>query len=551
MNARSIPSLQDDHRLPLEGGLGDLFAIGCALHPDEPAVADGKSAFTFRELEHGATRLAHRLAAAGVERGARVVVFGAKLAVMPVTAVAAWKLNAVYVPLDGSMPIARARALLDRIQPRAVISLDGTVDVGAYCADARIPRLSQHDLLGMLTDRSPVEPLPHGLPADAHAPAYIIFTSGSTGTPKGVEIAVGSLRAYFRNHNRVLRFDAASRVFSLAPFHFDVSIEDTLLPLSVGAYVFQFRGVPAGAIMREALSREKVTHLIAVSTLLTLITGAPGDLNRNRFPALRAVMTGAEVCDPAIINAWKDSLPGARLFNAYGPTETTIVCMNYEIEAVDTARANAYPIGRPLDGVEAMVVDHDSGERVSAQGVPGELWIGGPQVMNRYFDQPEETAKVIVERDGVRYYRTGDICSYDACGEIVFHGRADDEVKISGRRIHLGEIRQLILALPGVSRAAVAVVTRNGRDQIGAVAMAADVGILAQIEQHLAEQLPEYMRPGVLAWSPQPQMTSTGKTDEKSIIERLKDALKRSDGRYFALSAKQIFEPASSASEVA
>ncbi|MGD7412738.1 amino acid adenylation protein, partial [Ralstonia pseudosolanacearum] len=71
MNARSIPSLQDDHRLPLEGGLGDLFAIGCALHPDEPAVADGKSAFTFRELEHGATRLAHRLAAAGVERGAR------------------------------------------------------------------------------------------------------------------------------------------------------------------------------------------------------------------------------------------------------------------------------------------------------------------------------------------------------------------------------------------------------------------------------------------------------------------------------------------------
>lgn len=93
----------------------------------------------FANFEHGATRLAHRLAAAGVERGARVVVFGAKLAVMPVTAVAAWKLNAVYVPLDGSMPIARARALLDRIQPRAVISLDGTVDVGAYCADARIP----------------------------------------------------------------------------------------------------------------------------------------------------------------------------------------------------------------------------------------------------------------------------------------------------------------------------------------------------------------------------------------------------------------------------
>ena len=536
----------DNNRRPLKGGLGELFSIGCALRPDEPAVADGKSVFSFRELERGATRLAHRLEAAGVVRGSRVVVFGAKNAIMPVTAVAAWKLNAIYIPLDGSMPFARAHALLDRIKPQAIIALDGTVGADARLADTLITRIDEQQLVEMLSDPQPVEPLSRGLQPDEHAPAYIIFTSGSTGTPKGVEVSVGSLRSYFRNHNKVLRFDASSRIFSLAPFHFDVSIEDTLLPLSVGAYVFQFRGVHAGAIMRATLSRENVTHLIAVSTLLTLITGGPGDLRRESFPLLRAVMTGAEVCDPAIINAWKTSLPSVQLFNAYGPTEATIVCMNYEIEAADIKRSSAYPIGRPLDGVHAIVVDHASGQRISTHGVSGELWIGGPQVMNGYFDQPEETAKVVVERDGVRYYRTGDICSYEACGEIIFHGRADDEVKISGRRVHLGEVRQMILALPGVSRAAVAVVTRNGRDQIGAVAMAADMGILAQIEKHLAEQLPEYMRPSVLAWSPEPQMTSTGKTDEKSIIERLKQALKCSDGRYFTLSAQQIFEPTSS-----
>jgi amino acid adenylation domain-containing protein len=381
-------------------------------------------------------------------------------------------------------------------------------------------------------------------PAVAHEPedtAYIIFTSGSTGAPKGVEISVASLVAYFGNHNEVLRFTPASRVFSLSPFHFDVSIEDTLLPLSLGAYVHQFRGVHAGAVMRAVITRERITHLIAVSTLLTMITEGGRQVTREKFPGLEMVMTGAEVCDPGVITTWKTQLPEVRVINVYGPTEATIVCVAHEIERADPERTSSYPIGKPLRGVAARLVT--DGAEVREPGQVGELWIGGEQVMLGYFGQPEETARRVVEVDGVRYYRTGDLCSYDENGDLVFHGRNDDEVKLAGRRIHLGEIRQLALGCPGVGRAAVALVPRRGRDVIALVVMAPDQAVLADVERLLTDLLPEYMRPGLVAWSPELTVSSTGKTDENRLMRRLAEAAQDSSANHFVLTPDGKAEP--------
>ena len=521
--------------------LGELFAIGCAQHPTAPAISDGKTTYSFATLEQAAQRLADHLSRCGVRCGDRVVVFSVKQVSMPIVAVAIWKLGAVYVPLDGTIPAERAHALLARLHPKAIIAVSHGAQWRSKVATATVPFFDEVALADIIADQSPLQDLPLSAPTHNNSPAYIIFTSGSTGEPKGVEISEQSLLAYFAAHNKVLQFDATSRVFSLAPFHFDVSIEDTLLPLSVGAYVFQFRGIHAGAILRAALARERVTHLIAVSTLLTLITGAPGDIKEHCFPALHTVMTGAEICDPAIINSWKNSFKDLRLFNAYGPTETTIVCMNYEIHIADPCRSSAYPIGRPLDGVYALIIDGD--DVITHPEHSGELWIGGVQVMNRYFDQAEETARKVVERDGIRYYRTGDICRYDPQGEIVFLGRTDDEIKLAGRRIHLGEIRQRILGLPTVSRTAVSLLDVNGRKQIAAIIIADDITALHLVETHLATHLPDYMRPSVLAWSPEWSVTSTGKTDEKSTVAHLREALKNTVARYFAWSSQQTFEP--------
>ncbi|GGY65281.1 amino acid adenylation domain-containing protein [Streptomyces omiyaensis] len=506
--------------------LGDLVRAAVALGPDRPALHDGRLGLTFAELERRASTLAAWLAGRGVRPDDRVAVLAEKSALMPVLALAIWKCGAVYVPLDGTAPVPRLRGLLGRLSPRVVLALDDREPVAEGVVWAGRAEL---DAVLSGPDREWAT-VPHG-PAST---AYIIFTSGSTGEPKGVEITVANLVAYFGNHNEVLRFTPDSRVFSLSPFHFDVSIEDTLLPLSLGAFVHQFRGMHAGAVMRAVVMRERITHLIAVSTLLTMMTEGGRHVTRENFPSLEMVMTGAEVCDPGVINVWKDGLPEVRVINVYGPTEATIVCVAHEIVRVDPERVSSYPIGRPLRGVEARIVDEGTEVPVHEADRVGELWIGGEQVMRGYYGQPEETARRVVEVDGVRYYRTGDLCSYDGNGDIVFRGRNDDEVKLAGRRIHLGEIRQTVLSCPGVERAAVALVQRLGHDVIALVVTAPDRSVVADAEKRLAELLPAYMVPAVVAWSPATAVSSTGKTDEKLLMRRLADAARESSATRFA-----------------
>jgi amino acid adenylation domain-containing protein len=520
--------------------LGDIVRPAASNWPDRQAIHDGRSGLTFGELERQARAFACWLGEQGVGSGDRVVILAEKSAIMPVLALGVWKSGAVYVPLDATQPILRLRSLLARLRPSAVIALD---DREPSVADVRW--IGQAQLEAILSGPSPNRLAVAKRPEDT---AYIIFTSGSTGEPKGVEISVGSLMAYFRNHNEVLRFTPASRGFSLAPFHFDVSIEDTLLPLSLGAFVYQFRGMHAGAIMRAVIRRERITHLIAVSTLLTMITNGGRQVTRKDFPALEMVMTGAEVCDPRVLNIWKTNLPEVRLINVYGPTEATIVCTAYEIEQADPERTSSYPIGRPLRGVAARIVE--AGTEVLEHGRVGELWIGGEQVMRGYFDQPEETARCLVEVDGVRYYRTGDLCSYDEDGNIVFHGRDDDEVKLAGRRIHLGEIRQTVLGCPGVERAAVGLVPHRGHDVIALVVVAPTQAVVADVEKQLTDLLPEYMRPTLVAWSPVLAVSSNGKTDESRLMRRLAEAVSESSATHFALAAEGDAKPADGAGDV-
>lgn len=518
-------SVDGSDRSDVAPPLGDLVRVAAARWPGRTALSDGVVALTFEELEHAARTLAAHLAECGVRAGDRVAVLAEKSAVVPVVAIALWKCGAVYVPLDGTAPDARLRRLVRRLDARVVIALD-----------ERTPLVDDVRWIG----RGALDAVLAGPRRDwktvVHRPqdsAYIIFTSGSTGEPKGVEITVANLTAYFCAHNEVLRFTPASRVFSLSPFHFDVSVEDTLLPLSLGAYVYQFRGMHAGAIMRGALKREEITHLIAVSTLLTMITQDGRQIDRQTFPRLEMVMTGAEVCDPAVINTWKRALPDVRVLNVYGPTEATIVCLAYEIQQVDQDRVGSYPIGSPLAGVAVRLVD-DSGAAVGP-GEVGELWVGGDQVMRGYVDQPDETARRVVDVDGVRYYRTGDLCSYDDAGQLVFRGRNDDEVKLAGRRIHLGEIRETALSCPGVERAAVALLPRDGQDVIALIVVAPDEAVLADVESRLTDLLPGYMLPTLLGWSPSLAVASTGKTDERDLMRRLAEAARGAADTRFAL----------------
>ncbi|WTO38888.1 AMP-binding protein [Streptomyces achromogenes] len=513
--------------------LGDLLAAAAHRWPDRTAVDDGADSYTFAQLERGAQAIASRLARQGVGAGDRVVVLAQKRAVMPMVAVAVWKCGAVYVPLDAAEPEERLRELLGRLRPAAVVTPAGPGPEvpGAY-------RLDEERLAGILSE-----------PAAAHATvahrpeaaAYIVFASGATGEPQGAEISVAGLMTHFAGQNEVLGITAESRVLSLTPFHFDVSLEDTLLPLSLGAFVHQFRGLAAGAVIRSVIARKQITHLIAVTLLLTMITGDGRQLTAAKLPSLELVMTGAQVCDAEVLRAWTRALPKVRLVHAYGPPEATIFSLTHEIGPEDAERMTMCPVGRPLRGTQVKIMR--DGLELDRPGVRGELWIGGAQVMRGYFDQPEETARLVVDLAGTRYFRTGDICAYDSDGNVVLHRHEDQRVTwLAGRRTHLNEITRAVRQVPGVERATATVVRRNQRDLVALAVVAPERRVITEVTERLRGILPEPLRPALVAWSPAAPAAADTEPDERLLIQQLTTAAQRSDSHYFALSAEGAVE---------
>ncbi|MFH9674020.1 AMP-binding protein [Streptomyces sp. NPDC017405] len=513
--------------------LGDLLVAAALRWPDRTAIDDGADSYTFAQLEHGAQAIAARLTERGVGAGDRVAVLAQKRSFMPMIAVAIWKCGAVYVPLDATEPRARLRNLLARLRPAAVITLDDRAPTTAgEC------RLGGEELAGILSGPPTAHATVGHRPEDA---AYIVFASGATGEPQGAEISVAGLAAHLRGQNEVLRLTAESRVLGLTPFHFDVSIEDTLLPLSLGAFVYQFRGLPAGAVIRSVVARQGITHLIATTMLLTMITGDGRQITEARLPSLELVMTGAQICDPETLRIWTRALPKARIVHAFGPPEATIFSFTHEVGPREADRMTTCPVGRPLRGTRAKIMR--DGVELHRPGAQGELWVGGAQVMRGYFDQPGETARLVVDLDGTRYFRTGDICSYDTDGNVVLHRHADERITwLAGRRTHLGEVTRAALNCPGVDRAIAAVVLRNQRAVVALGVVSRERRVVAEVAERLRGILPEYLRPALVAWSPAVPAASAAAPDERLLVQRLTAAAQQTDSHYFALSAEGAVE---------
>ncbi|WP_051716804.1 AMP-binding protein [Streptomyces sp. NRRL F-5727] len=508
--------------------LGDLLAGPARRWPDRVAIDDGRVRHTFAELEQGALKIAAWLEGQGVGPGDRVVVLTETRPVMPMIILGIWKRGAVHVPVDGTEPDPRLHALLDRIRPAAVITPPGRPPVLPG-----VPMLDGEALVPVLFGPA----VPHT--TVAHGPediAYVVFASGATGEPQGAEITAAGLLAHFTGHNEVLGLTPDSRVLSLSPFHFDVSLLDTLLPLSVGAFVHQFRGLPAGAVLRATLARQHITHLVAVTMLLGLITDDGRHINRDVLPSLDVVMTGAQVCPPHLLRSWARGLPGIRLVQAFGPPEATIFGLTHTVRAEDVESGAPCPVGRPLRGTLAKLVR--DGAEVRGPGAEGELWIGGPQVMRGYFDQPEETARLVVEADGTRWFRTGDVCAYDDGGALVLRRHADDRITwLAGRRTHLYEIERAALSCPAVERVTAAVVRRGPRDVVALAVAAKDAETLHDVAHQLRGLLPEPLRPAVLV------RTVPGHEPDAPLLAQRLTAVDPTSSPYLDMSADGAVEP--------
>ncbi|MFB9305697.1 amino acid adenylation domain-containing protein [Kibdelosporangium philippinense] len=485
---------------PVPATLPELFAAHA--HRDEPAVRDDDGTLTYRELDAAANRLARRLAGRGVGQDdlVAIVLPRTRAAVTAVLGVA--KAGAAFLCLDPALPAERMAWIARDAGVRLQItdaSLAGRLDA--------VPELR---LDGERPGEPVADPDLHRLTTD-HL-CYAIYTSGSTGTPKGVLLPHSGL-AQLRDLHRD-RFDAGpgSHVLQYAPHSFDAWVWECAMALLTGAclHMTAADALLPGGPLESALAARGITHLTMPPSNLAMVTALPD--------SLRHLVLAGEALPADLVTRWGGRV---HMWNAYGPSEAT-VCGTIR-DCTDLPAGQAPTIGTAFAGAQAYVLD-EALNPVPA-GVPGELCLGGQGLGRGYLGRPELTASVFVPhpdpaRPGERLYRTGDRARLTADGEIEFLGRADDQVKLRGIRVELGEIERALAAGPRVGGAVVLIAGTGGEQHlVGFVTGPADLDV-EELRGQLTTTLPAYMVP---AWVDRLEafpLTGNGKLDRRALAAR-------------------------------
>jgi amino acid adenylation domain-containing protein len=503
------------------------LSIDLAAWGERPAIIEpGRGVVSYAALDSLVEQATSRLRRLGLRAGDRIGICARRSADVIALMQAAWRLDAVYVPVDPGAPVARNVGIHVACGVRVVFVEDKRC--AAYAAKlvesgVNIPVVSL-DAVGLgagvraWVDKADEIVLAEVSPATRHDIAYILFTSGSTGAPKGVTITHENCAAFVSWCCEVLRPTPEDRFGNHAQFHFDLSVLDIYCPLTTGAALV----ICPDEVGREAklvldlLEHERITIWYSAPAVLALMAQL-GTIAQRDLSALRVLCFAGEVFPIVHLKSLKRQLPGPRYLNLYGPTETN-VCTSYELPASIETFDRPCPIGPACPHYEARVVD-ERGARVP-HGAEGELVMRGPGVMAGYWGRPDLTQeKLLVADDGGRpWYRTGDIVT-ESNGVFVYVGRRDRMIKRRGYRVELGEIEARLFEHPKVKDAAV--VTGSSPDGITLHAHlvtrdGAPLSVL-EIKTFCGQQLPSYMVPDSFVYHAALPRTSTEKVDYQRL----------------------------------
>jgi len=498
-----VTLLRADHA-PAPRTLVDIVRQTAQRSPDATALDNGREQLTYLELLEAAQVVGHTLADLGVGPLDRVGVrLPSGTTDLYVAILGVLLAGAAYVPVDADDPQERATLVFTESDVAAVIGAELVVEPRDHDAphdeddhdeyDDAETELASYAL--ELTDPSPADD------------AWVIFTSGSTGKPKGVAVSHRSAAAFVDAESRIFLQDdpigPGDRVMAGLSVGFDASCEEMWLAWAHGACL-----VPAPrSLVRSGMDLGPwlvANDISIVSTVPTLVALWPTDA----LADVRLLILGGEACPPEI--GARLATPTREVWNTYGPTEATVVACAAPLTGRPPVR-----IGLPLDGWDLAVVD--KGGAQVAPGSTGELIIGGIGLA-RYLDPVKDAEKYgpMPTLGWERAYRTGDLVRHEEEG-LVFVGRADDQIKLGGRRIELGEVDNALLALPGVTGAAAAVRRTDSGNSllIGYVATDASFDQSAAMA-HLRETMPAAMVPRLARVDTLPTTTS-GKIDRAAL----------------------------------
>ncbi|HEX6355468.1 amino acid adenylation domain-containing protein [Actinophytocola sp.] len=486
LSALPLLSARDLHRETVEWNdtavdfpvvcLHERFESQAAATPDVVAAVLGNESITYAELNARANRIARWLRDKGA--GPEVLIGVClppsirRLAVV----LGILKAGSGYVPLDPALPLERLSYMVgDARMPVVVTDSAGPSSLG----DADVVSVDEADISGLSETNLEVAVEPSNL-------AYVIYTSGSTGQPKGVMVehrqAINFVLGQV-GHWPVLPGD---RVLQFASLNFDASVQDMFVSLLSGATAVL--GTRETLLSPPRLTKLLRGNRVSVACLPPAVANLIAD---EQFPDLRVLMIAGEELPTTLMRRWLR--PGLRLCNGYGPTETTVTPMFAELDGT----IEPPPIGRPAPNYVAYVLD------ATLTPVPveviGELHVGGAGVTRGYLNRPELTALRFIDdpfRPGGRLYKTGDLVRRRPDGLIQFVGRVDDQVKLRGLRVEVGEIEAALTSHPGVAQAVVIMTPDAGGDKqlVGYVRLDSPAGS-GELRRHIARWLPDYMVP--------------------------------------------------------
>ncbi|HZV06903.1 MAG TPA: amino acid adenylation domain-containing protein [Gemmataceae bacterium] len=522
---------------PRDLRLHQLFEQQAARTPEAIALRFGEQTIRYGELEAWANRLAERLRLQGVAPETLVALCLERSPEMIAAILGVLKAGGAYVPLDPASPGERLRSILvdthapilltqRRLANRLpsletqVIYVDDDSDLaspqhsgerGCVSAPSASLKALPNRTLGALTQ--PRSSRPSDL-------AYVLFTSGSTGRPKGVMIEHRAICNTICWHMDALHVRPDDRLLLLVPYVFDASLSIIFAAFAAGAeLVLAAPGEERDpARILERIRRDQVTVLPIPPRQLRLMLD---ERLREAGRTLRWVFCGGEAMPPDL-PARLFELVDVPLYNLYGPTETAIDATWWTCRRGDDR--SSIPIGRPIANVQVYVLDQQ--RRPVPIGVPGELYIGGAGLARGYLNDPQLTAERFVPDPfrpgpGARLYRTGDRCRWLADGTLEFLGRLDQQLKLNGRRIEIGEIEALLAMHPAVQESAVIVYGEESESQrlVAYVSARAGAGLPTApvLRRYLQERLPEYMVPSSFVLVPSMPHLPSGKVNRKAL----------------------------------
>ena len=487
-----------------------LVELQASRQPNALAVVYGEKQISYGELNRRANRLAHYLRAHGVGLEIRVGVLMERSANWIVALLGILKAGGVYVPLDGSYPAGRLRFMVEDAEIRLLLTQSGQ------------PRIEASEVVFLDQDWEWLESESTENPENvtqAEDLAYLMYTSGSTGQPKGVGVPHRAINRLVRNTNYV-KLDESDRVAQISNASFDAATFEIWGALLNGSRVVVLE--KETALSPKELKKQLVEHEISAMFLTTALFNQTALSRPEIFASLKYMIFGGDTADPRAVHRVLGEGRPEHLVNAYGPTENTTFTTWYDAQESDIG-ARMIPIGQPLSNTEVWVLDQQS--RMVPVGVPGELCIGGDGLARGYIGRPELTAEKFVPHPysrhlGARLYRTGDLVRYREDGNIEFLKRMDQQVKVRGFRVELGEIESTL----NQYRAVMESIVVDRKDSSGDIRLIAyfvpEVGVeptSLELLTFLQEKLPSYMLPSAFMAIKEIPLTPNGKVDRRAL----------------------------------